>query len=69
MRAAEEKLGMEALADQPPLHIRHASDDRVDLAAIGRRPQLLQRQCARHLTSGLDYRVKTRADHPRGSLQ
>ena len=32
MGATEEKLGLEALADEPPLHVGEAGDDRVDLA-------------------------------------
>jgi hypothetical protein len=32
MGAAEEKLGLKALADEPPLHVGEAGDDRVDLA-------------------------------------
>ena len=30
--AAEEKLGLKALADEPALHVGEAGDDRVDLA-------------------------------------
>ena len=43
MRAGEEIFGVHALADQPALHIGEANDDRVDLATIGSRLQLLQR--------------------------
>ncbi len=42
--AVEEEIGLHALADQAALHVGEADDDRVDLATIGRRPQLFQRQ-------------------------
>ena len=34
MRAFEEELGLEALADQPPLHVGEGNEDGVD-AALG----------------------------------
>ena len=35
--AAEEEGGLEALADEPPLHVGEAGDHRVDLAGVRRR--------------------------------
>ncbi len=45
--AVEEVLGLEALADQPSLHVGKASHDRVDLAGADRLLQLGQASDAR----------------------
>ena len=46
--AVEEILDVETLADQTSLHVGHAGDDGVDLAAIGGNAQLFQCQSAGH---------------------
>src|SRR5262245_46370001 len=53
MRASEEILGLEALADESSLHVGEAGDDRVDLAGAHGLLQFFQGQHAGHSDSSL----------------
>ncbi|MNR47043.1 hypothetical protein D3C85_1660990 [compost metagenome] len=48
MGAVEEELDLEALADQAPLHIDHAGQDRIDGAGFGVLAQLGQCEGGSH---------------------
>ena len=47
--AVDEKFGLEALADEPSLHVGEADHDRVDLAGANRFLQLIQSEISAHV--------------------
>ena len=56
--AVEEVLGLEALADQPALHVGEADHDRVDLAGADGLLQLVQREISGSCTCTPNLAVK-----------
>ena len=58
VRAVDEILGLEALADQPPLHVDHRHQHRVDAAGLHRRLELVEPEIAGHRTPPIACRAR-----------